>query len=145
MTELIERINDNTLNDDDKEKLTLLVKSTIPYNKREEAKEKNKIRYREDYAPGGTNVNFIEALDKDEIFVRTYERGVENETLSCGTGVTAAAIAFEQEKSDAEVKIKTLGGNLSVRFHRNEDGSLDNVWLIGPAKQVFSGKMELSN
>ena len=107
--------------------------------------EGKKIRYREDYAPGGTNVNFIEALDKDEIFVRTYERGVENETLSCGTGVTAAAIAFEQEKSDAEVKIKTLGGNLSVRFHRNEDGSLDNVWLIGPAKQVFSGKMELSN
>ena len=107
--------------------------------------EGKKIRYREDYAPGGTNVNFIEALGKDEIFVRTYERGVENETLSCGTGVTAEAIAFEQEKSDAEVKIKTLGGNLSVRFHRNEDGCLDNVWLIGPAKQVFSGKMELSN
>lgn len=105
--------------------------------------EGKKVRFDAMYAPAGTNVNFVEALSEGEIFVRTYERGVENETLSCGTGVTAAAIAFAQNQTDAEVKIKTLGGNLSVRFHKNEDGSLDNVWLIGPATQVFKGEIEI--
>lgn len=105
--------------------------------------EGEKIRYAVDYAPSGTNVNFVKAISDHEIFVRTYERGVENETLSCGTGVTAAALAFAQEKESAEVKIQTLGGNLSVRFEKSAEGGFDNIWLIGPAEQVFQGKIKI--
>ncbi|WP_297336395.1 diaminopimelate epimerase [Algoriphagus sp.] len=105
--------------------------------------EGRKIRYDQHYAPGGTNVNFIQAMDSDEIFVRTYERGVEDETLSCGTGVTAAALAFAKDEEEAKVKIKTLGGNLSVRFRKKANGSFQDIWLIGPAKQVFAGQIDL--
>ncbi|NVJ86407.1 MAG: diaminopimelate epimerase [Algoriphagus sp.] len=105
--------------------------------------EGKKIRYAETYAPAGTNVNFVKAISDQELFVRTYERGVENETLSCGTGVTAAALAFAQEKDAGEVKIQTLGGNLSVRFEKGPQGDFETVWLIGPAEQVFHGKISL--
>lgn len=105
--------------------------------------EGRKIRYDEHYSPGGTNVNFIQQIGPDQIFVRTYERGVEDETLSCGTGVTAAAIAFAQDKDAATVKIKTRGGNLSVRFRKKADGNREDIWLIGPAQQVFAGQIDL--
>lgn len=97
------------------------------------------IRYDAKYNPGGTNVNFVEKLTENEIFVRTYERGVEDETLSCGTGVTAAALAFAQNQESATVQIKTLGGNLSVRFGSHSEGVFRDIWLIGPALQVYSG------
>jgi diaminopimelate epimerase len=101
------------------------------------------IRYDECYAPGGTNVNFVEGLSEVEVFVRTYERGVEDETLSCGTGVTAAAIVYGAKKNQNLVKINTLGGKLSVKFQKDPSGGFHDIWLIGPAKQVFRGIINL--
>ena len=105
--------------------------------------EGKKVRYDQMYAPAGTNVNFVQKVGEDEIFVRTYERGVEDETLSCGTGVTAAAIAFGKDLPEGLIKIKTLGGQLSVKFKSSENGAFNEVWLIGPAKQVFAGKISV--
>jgi diaminopimelate epimerase len=97
------------------------------------------LRYHERYAPSGSNVNFVQQLGEAEIFVRTYERGVENETLSCGTGVTAAALVFGAATGHQEVRVRTLGGNLSVTFKGNSKEGFSDIWLIGPAQKVFSG------
>jgi diaminopimelate epimerase len=105
--------------------------------------EGKKIRNSSVYAPKGTNVNFVTPLGKDEIHVRTYERGVENETLSCGTGVTACALVYGHQNELQEVKIHTPGGNLKVRFTESADGSFQDIWLVGPAEQVFEGKIEI--
>jgi diaminopimelate epimerase len=101
------------------------------------------IRYSDQYAPKGTNANFVSPLGNDEIYVRTYERGVENETLSCGTGVTACALVYGSQKELGEVKIKTPGGNLKVRFSKSPKGGFQNILLIGPAEQVFEGKIKI--
>ncbi|MFN8438068.1 MAG: diaminopimelate epimerase [Cytophagales bacterium] len=101
------------------------------------------IRYSEKYAANkGTNVNFAQ-LQGDTLFVRTYERGVEDETYSCGTGVTAAAIAALQHGATSPVSIKTLGGNLSVSYTKAPDYSYTNVFLNGPAEKVFEGNIEI--
>ncbi|UFH52948.1 diaminopimelate epimerase [Spirosoma sp. KNUC1025] len=100
------------------------------------------LRYDSTFQPGGTNVNFMQVIDDHTLFVRTYERGVEDETYSCGTGVTAVAlVAHQQLHMDAPVAIQTLGGNLSVSFTPKADGQFDSIHLIGPAKRVFSGSI----
>jgi len=101
------------------------------------------IRWAKQFAPEGTNVNFVETLE-DRIRIRTYERGVEDETLSCGTGVTASAISSRWGKSRGENRIfvETRGGNLEVCFHLN-DKKAENVYLKGPAQKVFSGIINL--
>src|ERR1700722_16897892 len=98
------------------------------------------IRYSSDFATEAINVNFVEQKRSDEIIVRTYERGVEDETLSCGTGVTASALAsYHNEVGYNYVKVITKGGKLTVRFDRTSDNSYENIWLCGPAVKVFQG------
>ena len=100
------------------------------------------IRNSEKFLKEGINVNFVEILAENQLFVRTYERGVEDETYSCGTGVTASAISYLRNKNMNEVKVKVLGGNLKVRLEKDGD-SFKNIWLEGPAKLVFEGKVNL--
>ena len=99
------------------------------------------IRYSKDYEQEGINVNFVEQGNSvDKILVRTYERGVEDETYSCGTGVTAAAIVcFHNENGFNDVEVKTLGGNLTVEYDRLDDEKFVNIWLCGPAEKVYEG------
>jgi diaminopimelate epimerase len=103
-----------------------------------------KIRYAENYAEKGINVNLAE-IQGYEIAVLTYERGVEDETLSCGTGVTAVALAYAMEKNlkgKQSVNIHTKGGVLKVSFIRQEN-SFTNIYLSGPAEFVFKGEIHV--
>jgi diaminopimelate epimerase len=102
------------------------------------------IRYSPEFEKEGINVNFVEQGDEpDKILVRTYERGVEDETLSCGTGVTAAAlVCHHNDNGFNRVEVKTLGGDLSVEYDRIEDG-YKNIWLNGSAEKVFDGSIEI--
>ncbi|SKB73417.1 diaminopimelate epimerase [Soonwooa buanensis] len=102
----------------------------------------NKIRNNETYHKEGINVNFVTELPENKLFVRTYERGVEDETFSCGTGVTAAALTFMKKKHLTSVPVKVLGGNLKI-YAEEENGTFKNIWLEGPAKQVFIGTIEI--
>jgi diaminopimelate epimerase len=105
--------------------------------------EGKKIRWAKEFAPGGTNVNFVEKEDNG-IFVRTFERGVEEETLSCGTGVTASAIAsvLAGQFDTDTINIRTRGGNLSVSF-RLAGQKITDIWLSGPATFVFKGSIDI--
>jgi diaminopimelate epimerase len=117
--------------------------------------EGRKLRFDPQFAPDGINVDFVEVRDNG-LFVRTYERGVENETLSCGTGVTAAALAVAHEYAGAggssvtsgiqhpasAINIETPGGLLKVRFTQTE-ASFTNIWLEGPAEFVFKGEINV--
>lgn len=107
--------------------------------------EAKKIRYSNLFINKGVNVNFVEKTPKG-IYVRTYERGVENETLSCGTGVTAAALTsamLEMATSQKHCNVETPGGKLTVHFNKGENASFTNVWLEGDATFVFKGQIEI--
>jgi diaminopimelate epimerase len=103
-----------------------------------------KIRYSDLYGNAGSNINFVNQLANDIFAVRTYERGVEDETLSCGTGVTAVAIAMHQlgKTKNNIIDLNVEGGKLKVQFDE-DNGSYTNVFLIGPATFVFEGKIEI--
>lgn len=98
-----------------------------------------KIRYNQEIYPQGTNVNFVNETSEGKLQVRTYERGVEDETLSCGTGVTACALLYGRQNDLEEVAIETKGGMLKVCFQSDGGGGYTNIRLIGPAQQVFQG------
>lgn len=105
--------------------------------------EGRSIRNSKDFVAKGINVNFVEQENK-HIIVRTYERGVEDETYSCGTGVTAAALVFaHNEKGFNHVDVKTKGGNLAVEFNKINDQEFKDIWLCGPAEFVFTGTIHL--
>ncbi len=99
------------------------------------------IRYHKEFSPAGTNVNFVEALGEDRIKIRTYERGVEGETLACGTGSTASALIFALKNCKSGlVKVNTESKEvLKVYFQRNKN-SFEEVWLEGKAKIVYKGE-----
>ena len=102
------------------------------------------IRYSSEFAREGINVNFVEQKKADEIIVRTYERGVEDETLSCGTGVTASAlVCYHNDVGYNDVTVITKGGKLVIKFDRTPNGNFQNIWLCGPAEKVFEGEIEL--
>ena len=104
----------------------------------------HEVRFHKHFAPRGTNVNFVQVLGPGKIRVRTYERGVEGETLACGTGVTASAIIASKLHGFASpVTVKVQGGDtLEVSF-RESKGAFDDVHLTGPADFVFEGEIEI--
>jgi diaminopimelate epimerase len=104
------------------------------------------IRYHKMFLPNGTNVNFIEKRGPNRIAIRTYERGVEDETLACGTGIVASALIFAaNEKSSSPITVTTRGGDeLQVGFDKADEG-FRNVTLTGPAEFVFEGSIDLTS
>jgi diaminopimelate epimerase len=102
------------------------------------------IRYHEMFSPNGTNVNFIEKRGPNKIAIRTYERGVEDETLACGTGIVASALIFAAtEKASGPIAVLARGGDeLQVAFEKAQNG-FRNVTLTGPAEFVFEGTIEV--
>ena len=107
-------------------------------------KEGAEIRYSKAFEHTGVNVNFVENTGPYNIYVRTYERGVEGETLSCGTGVTAAAlVSAHNDRGFNELQITTNGGELSVEFNKIDDDNFTDIFLIGPAKFVFKGTINI--
>ena len=118
-----------------------LVEDLEQYNVKENGAA---IRYSELYGKQGSNINFVKKIDATTFSVRTYERGVEDETLACGTGVTAVAIAMNATgKTNAtSIHLNVEGGKLAVSFDK-KDGHYTNIFLIGPAEFVFKGTIEI--
>lgn len=101
------------------------------------------IRFSDPFREEGVNVNFVSSAD-EALNMRTYERGVEDETLSCGTGVTAAALVADKAGigNGSGSDVNTAGGKLELHFQRDGEGYKD-IWLVGPAKMVFAGKIDI--
>lgn len=107
---------------------------------KEGAAIRNNVTYRKE----GINVNFVQVLADKTLFVATFERGVENETLSCGTGVTAAALVHIREKIGGNyVRVQTKGGTLLVKCVNQTRQDFKDIFLCGPAKRVFTGEIEV--
>lgn len=109
-------------------------------------KEGQSIRYSKEFAEHGINVNFVTPeKDKNSLLIRTYERGVENETLSCGTGATAAALACSPTRSGFnKATVITRGGTLEIEYNKTENMQFNNIWLCGPAQFVYTGTIEIA-
>ncbi|HIP32588.1 MAG TPA: diaminopimelate epimerase [Crocinitomicaceae bacterium] len=103
------------------------------------------IRYSDEFSEKGINVNIVSIIDRSIINVRTYERGVEDETLSCGTGVTACALVYILQNPElTKVDIETKGGKLIVEANPySEENGFRNIWLSGPVKKVFDGSIDI--
>lgn len=104
------------------------------------------IRYSTEFIDEGINVNVVEIISANELIVNTYERGVEDETLSCGTGVTACVLAFAYQNdimNDNVIKVKVKGGDLKVSFLQQNRGIFTNIQLIGPGEFVYSGEINV--
>ncbi len=137
----IEKLNGNFILDTGSPHYVLVTSDVMHLDVQQRGAE---IRYSREFAGSGINVNFVEETEQpDEIIVRTYERGVEGETLSCGTGVTAAALVCSHNANGFNrVEVKTKGGKLSVEYDLT-NGRYQNIWLIGPAQKVFAGTIAL--
>lgn len=94
------------------------------------------------YGPSGSNINFAQVTGEREVRMRTYERGVEDETYSCGTGVTAVALALHQKGrlEGNQIRVSMPGGELGVRFQPDGQSGYRDIWLSGPAEKVFEGR-----
>lgn len=104
------------------------------------------IRYSPEFNREGINVNVVEIIGSNELMVNTYERGVEDETFSCGTGVTACVLAFADQTEmfgNHMVLVKVKGGELNVSFSQTEKGVFTNIQLIGPGEFVYSGEIDV--
>ena len=121
------------------------VQFQTPLPKKDIVEFGKKIRYSEKYKLEGINVNLVQVLTHNSIEIETYERGVEDETLSCGTGATACALVHDYlaNKELSRINVKVKGGNLAVEFKRIGVGSYEEIFLIGPAKFVFSGTIDV--
>lgn len=105
------------------------------------------VRYHQTYQPKGANVNFVDKIDFNTIQIRTYERGVEEETLACGTGSVASALLSSLKfgmQSPINVNVKS-GATLRISFEKNGNNSFTNVTLKGPAENVFKGTIDVKN
>lgn len=110
----------------------------------------SKLRHDQEFQPAGTNVNFVQP-DGDGIKIRTYERGVEDETLSCGTGAVASAIAhycsspekYPKSEGKIVISVNVEGGKLKVEFQQTDKESFNKIYLTGPAKMVYNGKIKI--
>jgi diaminopimelate epimerase len=107
-------------------------------------REGRRLRFADTYSPAGTNVNFLQEVKQNEIRMRTYERGVEDETWACGTGAVAGALyhADRHNLSQGTVLVHMPGGDLNVSFARSGPRFV-NIWLTGPAEKVFEGNINL--
>ena len=102
------------------------------------------IRYHRYFGPSGTNVNFVEVLSPTAIKLRTYERGVEDETLACGTGSVASALIFSLKADQRHsIKVHTRGKEVLTVYYKRDDTKFSDVWLEGKARFVFRGEMEI--
>ncbi|MDD5236464.1 MAG: diaminopimelate epimerase [Candidatus Omnitrophica bacterium] len=101
-----------------------------------------RVRYHKQFAPRGTNVDFVEILSNDSISIRTYERGVEDETLACGTGSVASAVVSAiklKKEGNVKINVLTAGKEVLKVYLKRQAGRVDDVWLEGKVKKVYEG------